>query len=86
MSEGRESYESRRSGDGPFHSFTPQYPEAQAGLNVKPSEGERGGAAMKASARLDGSTLWKDEPQEGIDGRSHLWFRRQHELVAGARP
>ena len=25
---------------------------------------------MKASARLNGSTLWKDEPQEGIDGRN----------------
>jgi hypothetical protein len=25
---------------------------------------------MKASARLSGSTLWKDEPHEGIDGRN----------------
>ena len=37
---------------------------------MKPPKGERGGAAMKASARLDRSMLWKDEPQEGIDGRN----------------
>jgi hypothetical protein len=40
-------------------------------LDVKPPEGERGGAATKASARSDGSRLWRVEPQEGIDGRDH---------------
>ena len=67
-SEGRETQESWWSGDGPTHPCVPQYPEAQASLDVKPPEGERGGAAMKASARSDGSKLWRVETQEGIDG------------------
>jgi hypothetical protein len=76
MPEGTESYERRRSGDGSFHLSTPRYPVTRAGLNVKPSKGERGGAATKASARLGRSRLWKEEPQEGIDGRNPSDFIR----------
>jgi len=46
-------------------------------LDVKSPEDEGGGATIKVSARSNGSTLWRGEPQEGIDGRNHLWFRRR---------
>jgi hypothetical protein len=70
QSEGREAQESWWSGDGSPDSFAPRDPEAQAGLDVKPPKGERGGAATKASTRSNGSKLWRVEPQEGIDGRN----------------
>jgi len=70
QSEGRETQESWWSGDGSLDSFAPRDPEAQAGLDVKPPEGERGGAATKASTRSNGSRLWRVKPQEGIDGRN----------------
>ena len=82
-SKGKEPHESWRPGDGLSDSFELRYPEARAGLNVKPPEGEGGGVAIKANARSNGSTLWRAKPQEGIDGRDHLWFRRQHGLVTG---
>ena len=69
QSEGREPQESWLSGDGRTDSSAPQYPEARAGLNVKPPEGVRGGATTKVSARSDVRMLWRDEAQEGIDGR-----------------
>jgi hypothetical protein len=69
-SEGMKPQESWWSGDGPSHLFAPQYPEAQAGLDVKPQKGERGGAAIKVSARTNGRMLWRDQTQEGIDGRN----------------
>jgi hypothetical protein len=70
QSEGREAQESWGSGDGSPDSFAPRDPEVQADLDVKPPKGERGGAATKASTRSNGSTLWRVEPQEGIDGRN----------------
>lgn len=57
LSKGRQPHKSWGSGDGSSHSFAPQYPEAQAGLDVKPSKGERGGAANKARARTNESKL-----------------------------
>jgi hypothetical protein len=85
-SKGREPHESWRSGDGSSDSFALQYPEVRADLNVKPPWDEGGGAAIKASVRSNGSMLWRGESQEGIDGRDHSWFRRQHGLVTGRRP
>ena len=75
MSEGKEAHGSWRSGDGSPDSFVLQHPVAQAGLDVKPPEGERGGAAIKACARSNESRLRRVETQEGIGGWNHLWFR-----------
>lgn len=83
---GKKPQESWRSGDGSSHSFVLQNPEVLAGLDVKPPEGEGGGAAIKAGARSNESKLWRGKPHEGIDGRNHLWFWRQHGLVTGRRP
>jgi hypothetical protein len=50
--EGRQAQESWWPGDGSAASFAPQYPEAQAGLDVKPSQG-REGRRRDQSARQD---------------------------------
>jgi len=84
-SEGDEAQESRRSGDGSNPSCALEDPEARAGRNVKPPEGERGGAANKAGAKAHGCMLWRDETQEGNSGRDPR-VPVQQGLVAGTRP
>jgi len=72
-SEGRKAQESWRSGDGSTHLCAPQYPEARAGLNVKPPEGERGGAANQSARQV--------VQEKTLEGRNPRRYRRLESLV-----
>jgi hypothetical protein len=72
-SEGRKPQESWRSGDGSTHLNAPQYPEARAGLDVKPPEGERGGTATQSECQVI--------QEHTLEGRNPRRYRRLGSLV-----
>jgi len=75
-SKGKEPQESWRFGDGSSHAFELQYPEALAGLDVKPPKGEGGGAVNQSGRQV--------EREQALEGQTPRRARRPEPLVVSA--